>query len=83
MVHNANIVPTAEGSHQVIAYKELTCPACGRLLCEIDGNITIDCRRCGARVRHEKNKSTIIRAPRKVAGKMLLDGVERLIKDMK
>ena len=86
MTQNADIIPEGDGRHQVVAYRDFCCPACGRCLCSINGkaNLKIQCSRCKAYWRVvEGEEPYMIKPPKHVAGKMLLDGVERFFKQNK
>ena len=78
----ADISKDASGQFAVTAYKQFDCPACGRFMCELveSSVVKIQFGRCGARWKFDSGKSTMIRPPKKIAGKMLLDGVEKLFK---
>ena len=70
MTVNASIQSDGHGGHQVVAYTELCCPACGRCLCESNGEtaIRIKCSRCKAFWRVENGVFEMLGAPKKVDG---------------
>ena len=80
MTLNASVMKQENGQFKVTAYKAFLCPACERLLCELQGNygvMRIACSRCKAIWRLEDNKTTMVRPPRHVAGKNMLDVIEK------
>ncbi|MFA4904703.1 MAG: hypothetical protein WC600_18405 [Desulfobaccales bacterium] len=82
LTQNASISKTEDGQFTVTTYKEFKCPACGRIILEPrpGAEFKIQCHRCGAMWKMEGGSTTMLRPPKKVAGKMFLDGVEKFYK---
>ena len=80
MTQNASVSIGEHGQVIVTAYKEFRCPACGRCLLEVQGEakIKIVCGRCRGVWKLEAGGTTkMIKPPRHIAGKILLDIVEK------
>jgi len=71
MTHNASIEPLEHG-YRVIAFKEFSCPACQKMLCEINGSsfIRIRCTKCKALWRIEGGKFEMVKPPERIDGAM-------------
>jgi phage FluMu protein Com len=82
MTQNASISKDENGQFAVTAYKEIHCPACGRILFEsqVPLAVKIICSRCQGMWKIEDGKEVMLRPPKHVAGKMLLNGVEKFYK---
>jgi phage FluMu protein Com len=82
MTHNASISKDEQGQFVVTAYKEFHCPACGRILFEsqLPPALKIICNRCRGMWKIGNGESVMLRPPKHISGKMLLNGVEKFYK---
>lgn len=69
MIYNASIEPTENG-YRVIQYKQFSCPACQKVLCEINGSsfIRIKCLKCKALWRIEDGRYEMVKPPERIDG---------------
>jgi DNA-directed RNA polymerase subunit RPC12/RpoP len=82
MTQNASISKDENGQFTVTAYREVHCPACGRIFFESQVPLAakIICSRCGGMWKMEGDRTIMLRPPKRIAGKMLLNGVEKFYK---
>lgn len=84
MTLNASISKNGPGQYAVQVFKEYRCPACDRLLLQMDGEpdetIQCFCNRCKATWRITKGQFFLLKKPKKLSGK-LLDNWEKFSRE--